>query len=263
MVVGFCVAAVYAVGLLRGRDDRHHRLGFVVPFVFAAIASVAQPLVGHVAGLRLASAQPSKLAAMELNIDAQRRAPLTIGGVIIDGRVRFGLDIPLLGSVISRSDVNATVPGLDDNAVADRPNDQLATMVHLSFQGMIGCGLTLVALGGWYWRRRRRGGDPLASRRFLYAAVAAGPLAVVALELGWMTTELGRQPWIVYRVMHIADAVSRDNAVWVSFTVLLLVYAGMITGAVAVLRSMARRWREGSAIELPTPYSPRHESLAE
>jgi cytochrome d ubiquinol oxidase subunit I len=88
------------------------------------------------------------------------------------------------------------------------------------------------------------------------AAVAAGPLAVVALELGWMTTELGRQPWIVYRVMHIADAVAHDNAIWVSFVVLLLVYAGMITGAVAVLRSMARRWRDGSELDLPTPYSP-------
>lgn len=256
MVVGFCVAAVYATGVLRGRDDRHHRLGFAVPFAFAAIASIAQPLVGHVAGLRLASAQPSKLAAMELSVDSQRRAPLTIGGVIIDGKVRFGLDIPLLGSAISRSDANASVPGLTDIPAADRPNDQLATMVHLSFQGMIGCGLTLVALAGWYWRRRRRGGDPLTSRRFLFAAVAAGPLAVLALELGWMTTELGRQPWIVYRVMHIADAVTHDNAIWASFVVLLLVYAGMITGAIAVLRSMARRWREGSALDLPTPYSP-------
>ncbi|HEX2783383.1 MAG TPA: cytochrome ubiquinol oxidase subunit I [Ilumatobacteraceae bacterium] len=97
----------------------------------------------------------------------------------------------------------------------------------------------------------------------MYAAVAAGPLAVLALELGWMTTELGRQPWIVYHVMHIRDAVSRDNAIWVSFAVLLLVYAGMVIGAVAVLRSMARRWREGSAIDLPTPYSSRHESVAE
>ena len=257
MVVGFCVAAVYATGMLRGRDDRHHRLGFAVPFAFAAIASIAQPVVGHVAGLRLASAQPSKLAAMELNVDSQRRAPLTLGGVIIDGKVRFGLDIPLLGSVISRSDANSVVPGLTDVPAADRPTDGLATMVHLSFQGMIGCGLTLVGLAGWYWRSRRRGRDPLASRRFLLAAVAAGPLAVLALELGWMTTELGRQPWIVYRVMHIADAVAHDNAIWVSFVVLLLVYAGMITGAVAVLRSMARRWREGSELDLPTPYSPR------
>jgi cytochrome bd ubiquinol oxidase subunit I len=263
MVVGFCVAAVYATGMLRGRDDRHHRLGFAVPFAFAAIASVAQPLVGHVAGLRLASAQPSKLAAMELNVDSQRRAPLTLGGVIIDGKVRYGLDIPLLGSVISRSNVNASVPGLTDEPAADRPDDQLATMVHWSFQGMIGCGLTLVALGTWYWRRRRRGGDPLASRRFLYAAVAAGPLSVLALELGWMTTELGRQPWIVYRVMHIADAVSHDDAVWVSFIVLVLVYTGMAIGTIAVLRSMARRWRAGSALDLPTPYSPQHVPVAE
>jgi cytochrome d ubiquinol oxidase subunit I len=256
MVVGFCVAAVYAVGVLRGRDDRHHRLGFAVPFAFAAIASLAQPLVGHVAGLRLASAQPSKLAAMELNMNTVQRAPLTIGGMIVDGQVKYGLDIPLLGSVISRSDVNASVPGLADIPAADRPNDQLATMVHLSFQGMIGCGLALVALAVWYWRRRRRGGDPFTSRRFLYAAVAAGPLSVLALELGWMTTELGRQPWIAYGVMRIDEAVAHDNAIWISFVVLVLIYVGMVAGAVAVLRSMARRWREGASLDLPTPYSP-------
>jgi cytochrome d ubiquinol oxidase subunit I len=234
-----------------------------VPFAFAAIASIAQPLIGHLAGMRLASAQPTKLAAMELSVGSERRAPLTIGGVLIDGEVRFGLDIPLLGSVISRSDPNGEVPGLADFPVADRPEDGLATMVHLSFQGMVGCGLTLVALGVWYWRRRRRGGDPLASRRFLIAAAAAGPLSVLALELGWMTTELGRQPWIVYRVMRVADAVSDDSAIWVSFVVLVLVYAGMVIGAIAVLRSMARRWRDGPTLDLPTPYSPDHVRVPE
>jgi cytochrome d ubiquinol oxidase subunit I len=192
---------------------------------------------------------------MELSLDAERRSPLTIGGVIIDGRVRFGVDIPVLGSVIARSNPNGLVPGLSEFPDADRPNDHLASAVHLSFQGMVGCGLALVGLAGWYWRLRRRGGDPLASRRFLYAAVAAGPLSVLALELGWMTTELGRQPWIVYRVMRVADAVARDNAVWASFVVLLLVYAGMVVGAIAVLRSMSRRWREGETLDLPTPYS--------
>jgi cytochrome d ubiquinol oxidase subunit I len=78
-----------------------------------------------------------------------------------------------------------------------------------------------------------------------------------------MTTELGRQPWIVYRVMHIADAVAHDNAIWVSFIVLVFVYGGMITGAVAVMRSMARRWREGSSLDLPTPYSPPHAPVGE
>jgi cytochrome d ubiquinol oxidase subunit I len=90
----------------------------------------------------------------------------------------------------------------------------------------------------------------------LWAAVLAGPLAVLALELGWFTTELGRQPWIVYRVMHVRDAVARGNAIWASFVVLLLVYTGMVVGAIAVLRSMARRWRAGADLDLPTPYSP-------
>jgi cytochrome d ubiquinol oxidase subunit I len=164
--------------------------------------------------------------------------------------------------VISRSNPNATVPGLSDFPDDERPNDRLASMVHLSFQAMVGCGLTLVALGGWYWLRRRRDGDPLASRRFLWAAVAGGPLAVLALEFGWMTTELGRQPWIVFRVMRIADAVASDNAVWASFAVLVVVYTGMVAGAVAVLRSMSRRWREGAALDLPTPYSPSHEPVS-
>jgi cytochrome d ubiquinol oxidase subunit I len=256
MVVGFCVAGVYAAGLLRGRDDRHHRLGFAVPFAFAVIASVTQPVVGHLAGLRLASAQPTKLASIELGVHSERRAPLTIGGVIIDGRVRFGLEVPVLGSLISRSNPNATVPGLADFSANERPTDQLATMVHLSFQAMVGAAFALLGLGAWYWRGRRRGGDPLGSRRFLWAAVLAGPLAVLALELGWFTTELGRQPWIVYRVMHVRDAVARGNAIWASFAVLLLVYTGMVVGAIAVLRSMARRWRAGADLDLPTPYSP-------
>jgi cytochrome d ubiquinol oxidase subunit I len=263
MVVGFSVAAVYATGMLRGRDDRHHRLGFAVPFAFAAIAAIAQPVVGHLAGLRLASAQPTKLAAMELNLESQSRSPLTIGGVIIDGEVRFGIDVPVLGSLISRSDPDATVPGLDDFPDDERPNDELATMVHLSFQTMVGCGLALAGIGAWWWGRRRTGHDPLSSRRFLFVAVAAGPLAVLALELGWMTTELGRQPWIVYRIMRIADAVSDDNAVWVSFVVLVVVYAAIGVGAIAVLLSMARRWREGSTLDLPTPYSPTHAEASE
>jgi cytochrome d ubiquinol oxidase subunit I len=256
MVVGFLVAAVYAAGLLQGRDNRHHRLGFAVPFAFAAIAALAQPVVGHLAGLRLASAQPTKLAAIELDIHSERRAPLTIGGVIINGKVRFGLDVPVLGSLISRSNPNAMVPGLADFPETDRPNDQLATMVHLSFQAMVACGFALIGLGGWYWRRRRGGNDPLGSGRFLRAAVVSGPLAVLALELGWFTTELGRQPWIAYRVMHVRDAVTRGNSIWASFAVLLVVYTGMVTGAILVLRSMARRWRDGADLDLPTPYSP-------
>ncbi|MET1048242.1 MAG: cytochrome ubiquinol oxidase subunit I [Acidimicrobiales bacterium] len=256
MVTGFVTAAVYAVGILRGRDDRHHRLGFAVPFAFAAVAALAQPVVGHLAGARLHEAQPTKLAAMDLAVDTRARAPLVVGGVLLDGEVRYGIEIPVLGSLIARGSPDRAVTGLDSFPEADRPRDGLATMVHWSFQGMVGIGLTLAALGVVWMLGSRRGRDPLDSRWFLRSAVLAGPLAVAALELGWVTTEVGRQPWVVYRLMRVEDAVTRGSGVWVSLVVLIVVYAGMTAGAVVTLRSMSRRWRAGEPLELPTPYSP-------
>jgi cytochrome bd ubiquinol oxidase subunit I len=255
MVTGFMVASVYAMGLLRRRDDRHHRLGFAVPFAFASVAALVQPLSGHVAGLRLAEGQPSKLAAMELATETERRSPLVIGGVLIDGEVRFGLEIPALGSLIARNDPDAVVTGFDAFAPDARPDDRLATMVHLGFQSMVAIGTALAAFGAWFWWRRRRGVDLLSSRRFLALAVLAGPASILAMELGWITTEVGRQPWIAYRVMRIDEAVTTSSAVWVTCGVLITVYVAMILTAIGVLRSMSRRWREGDSLDLPTPYS--------
>jgi cytochrome bd ubiquinol oxidase subunit I len=254
MVVGFVTAAVYAVGLLRGRDDRHHRLGFAVPFAFAMVAALAQPVVGHLLGARLNGTQPTKLAAIELADTTEKPSPLVIGGILIDGERRYAIEIPALGSLISRGSTDRAVAGLDEFAESDRPPDGLATMVHWSFQGMVGIGFALIALSGGFWIARRRGRDWLTSRRFLWAAVFAGPAAVVALELGWITTEVGRQPWIAYGIMRVEDAVTDRRGVWISLGVLVVVYTAMLTGAAFVLRSMARRWRSGETIDLPTPY---------
>jgi cytochrome d ubiquinol oxidase subunit I len=257
MVAGFVTAAVYARGMLLGRRDEHHRLGFTVPFAFAAIGALIQPLIGHIIGMRLASDQPSKLAAMELAVESESRAPLYLGGILVDGEQRFGVPIPWLGSLLSRSSINRAVPGLDEFSEADRPP---ATIVHLSFQTMIGCGLLMVAITLWFawrWRAAKRGGDdPFASRRFLQAAIGAGALAIIALESGWITTEVGRQPWIVFRVMRVEDAVTRNGGIWITFAIMITVYTAMGTAAVLVLRSMARRWRESGSVDLPTPYGP-------
>jgi cytochrome d ubiquinol oxidase subunit I len=148
------------------------------------------------------------------------------------------------------------VVGFDAMDADDRPRDGLATMVHWSFQAMVGLGLSLAALGAIYWLAVRGGRDLLASRRFLRLAVLAGPASVAALELGWITTEVGRQPWVVYRLMRVEDAVTRASGVWISLAALVVVYAAMTAGAVITLRSMARRWRAGDALALPTPYSP-------
>ena len=257
IVTGFLTAAVYATGMLRGRRDRHHVLGFTVPFAFAGVAALVQPLSGHFAGMRLYADQPSKLAAMELATTSERGAPLQLGGILIDGEVRYALarfrswDRCCRGAAFDR-----VVPGLDEFPPQDRPP---ATIVHLSFQAMIAAGLLMVAIALWFawrWRRARRGGlDVFDSTAFLRAAIVAGGLGVVALECGWITTEVGRQPWIVFDVMRVEDAVTANGGIWISLVVLIVIYTAMGVAAIVVLLSMARRWRETGDIDLPTPYT--------
>ena len=257
MVAGFAVASVYAVGMLRGRRDALHRLGFAIPFAFASAAAVAQPLVGHVLGLRVAGTQPAKLAAFELATTTESPSPLRLGGLLIDGKVRYALDIPHLGSIIARNSLTKGVQGLDTIPAADRPP---VNITHVAFQSMVGIGtlLAVVVTAYWFLRWRRRDLlDPATRghRLFLRAVGASGVLAVIALEAGWIATEVGRQPWIVYGVLRTTDAAGDNPHLWWLYGASLVLYTGMTVGAVMVLRSMARRWREGEE-DLPSPYGP-------
>lgn len=199
IVCGFLVASVYAVGMLRGRRDRAHRVGFTIAIAFAAVASFVQPLVGHVTGGRLATEQQSKLAAMELATTTESHAPLTIMGFLIDGEVRWGIDIPDIGSLIAGGSFDAVITGFDEIPPEDRPP---ANIVHWAFQAMVGCSMALAGLGVWWLFRRRHGRDDpdrvFDSVWFLRATAVSGLVAVLALWCGWTTTEVGRQPWIVY-----------------------------------------------------------------
>lgn len=253
LVVGFCVAAVMASGIRKGRDDRLHRIGLRTALTVATIAAVVQPFIGHVAGMRLATDQPSKLAAMELATDTRTNAPLTIGGVLVDGQVRWGVEIPGLGSLLARGATDRAITGLDDIAVDDRPP---ANVVHLSFQLMVAIGTALAALAVVLAWRRRRGHDPADTPWALRALVWAGPLAVVALQAGWTTTEVGRQPWIVYDVLRVRDAVTPNGGIWISFAVVTAVYLALGVATVLILRSMSDRWRHHADADLPTPYGP-------
>lgn len=253
MVAGFTVAGVYAAGLLRGRRDRHHRLGFIVPFVFASVAAVAQPFMGHVLGTGLADRQPAKLAAFELAETTESPSPLRIGGILVDGEVKWAIDIPRLGSLLAMNSLDEPVPGLDTIPEEDHPP---VNMTHLAFQTMVGIGSLLMAVVLLFWFCRRRGRDLLDNRWFLRFAAIAGPLAAIALEAGWIATEVGRQPWIVYGIMRTPEAVGDYTAsLWWLLGITTVVYGAMTVGAVVVLRSMARRWREG-ATDLPSPYAP-------
>lgn len=252
MVVGFSVAGVYAVGMLRGRRDAHHRLGFMVPFVFASVAALVQPVVGHLLGGNLGDRQPAKLAAFELAETTESPSPLRIGGLYVDGEVHGAIDIPYLGSLLAQNSFTEPVRGLDTIPPENHPP---INITHWAFQTMVGIGTLLMVSVLVFWLARWRGHDPLRWRWFLRLCVLAGPLAVLALEAGWVATEVGRQPWVVYDVMRTAEAATERGGLWWLLGGSVVLYAALTVAATTVLRSMARRWRAGEA-GLPSPYSP-------
>jgi cytochrome d ubiquinol oxidase subunit I len=237
VVAGFLVASVYAVALLRGRRDRYHRLGFLLAFTVAAAVVPVQIGVGDWAAHFVATNQPVKLAAMEGVFRTARGVPLHLGGIERDGELRYAIEIPYGLSLLAHWDPHAEIAGLDRVPVADRPP---VTVVHWAFQLMVASGLAMLALAGWFalawWRRR----DLPRSRWFLRAAALAGAAAVLALEAGWVTTEVGRQPWIVWGVMRTSEAVSNAPGLRYGLYLLLAVYTALTVATVYVLRRLAR-----------------------
>jgi cytochrome bd ubiquinol oxidase subunit I len=253
MVAGFGIASVYAVGILRGRRDRYHSLGFALPFLLAAVATPIQLAVGDTAARAIAHDQPSKFASMEYVLQTGPRQTEWLGGVLVDRKVKFGIGIPDLDSLLVGFSPDKVVTGLDQVPADERPPSP--TLLHLAFDTMVGIGSLLLALSAWFgvawWRRR----SLPRSRWFWRAAAVAGVGAVVALECGWVVTEVGRQPWVAYRLMRTADAVTGAGGIWVSLTVVVLLYAALGAGIVVSLRGLSRRWRRQDLAK-DLPYGP-------
>ncbi|MGI5240120.1 cytochrome ubiquinol oxidase subunit I [Dactylosporangium sp. CA-139066] len=257
IVAGFLVAGVYAAAMLKGRRDRYHRLGFLIAFVTAAVVMPVQIVVGDVAAREVFKHEAAKFAAIEAVPDTGTHVPETIGGVVIAGRVRYGIGIPNGASLLAGYRPGTEIRGLDAIPADVRPPDHLVTIVHLSFDVMVGTGFALLALAawfGWAWWRRR---DLPRSRWFLRAAAAAGVVSVVALESGWVVTEVGRQPWTVVGLLLTRDAVNTSGNMWAFFAGTLLLYIAVGVGAILVLRSMRRRWAAaGPPRSVEVPYGP-------
>ena len=202
--------------------------------------------MGDWAARRIAETQPVKLAAIEGLQRTQTGAPFTLGGFYDEGRgeVRFGLEVPKLLSLLAHHDPNAEVIGLESVKPADRPP---VNVVRFAFQTMVAIGTGLALLGTLFfvtWFRKRR----LPRSRWFYRAVmAAGPLSFVALIAGWITTEVGRQPWIVYEVMRTTQAVTSADGLEVGYAVLVAVYVSLGAGVVWLLRRLRRPETEVSS----------------
>jgi len=233
IVAGFLVAATYAWGFLRGRWGRYERTALTIALSAAAIAAPLQVVIGDWAAREVATAQPTKLAALEGLGQTTSGASEHLLGWYNGHEVIYGIEIPRLLSLLAFHDPDATVQGLDAVPLEDQPP---VNVVRFAFQTMVGIGTLLALLGAVYLYVRLRRKRLPRSRWFYRAAVAAGPLSVVALIAGWITTEVGRQPWVVYGVMRTEDAVTGASGIPVGYGALVLVYLGLAVGVWWLLR---------------------------
>ena len=226
MVVGFGLASIYAIGMLRGRRERRHRLGLLIPLTVGCLLAPVQIFVGDVAARGVADHQPSKFAAFECIEETGPDQTEYIGGICTDDGVKYGIGIPGLDSWLVGFSTDTVVTGLDQ--IPDDEEPPANTLLHLAFDAMVGIGFGLLALGGWLawsWRKRRDIPDGRAGKWFLRAVSVSGIGAVVAMESGWIVTEVGRQPWIVYEVMRTEEAVTGAGGLWFWFGGAVLLYA--------------------------------------
>jgi cytochrome d ubiquinol oxidase subunit I len=235
IATGFAVAAIHAFFLLRDRRNAFHRNALGMALALACTSAPLQLISGDFSARSVAKLQPAKLAAMEVLYQTQTGAPLRLGGIPDDESrtARFALTIPRGLSFLANRDPNSKILGLDQFPRDDWPNVRL---VHWSFDLMVLCGLALIALSmavGWLaWKHR---GVP-DGKWILRTIVAAGPLGFIAIEAGWMVTELGRQPWIIYGVMRTEEAVTPMQKIAIPFVIFTLIYIFLSVALLFLLR---------------------------
>jgi cytochrome d ubiquinol oxidase subunit I len=252
IVVGFVMAGLYAWGALQGRWGRYEKTALAVPLAVAALATPVQVLVGDWVARDVAKEQPVKLAALEGLPKTTKGAGSHILGWYDGHEVKGGLEIPKLLSFLAFHNPNAEVKGLDIVPADQRPP---VNVVRFAFQSMVGIGVALATLGTLFLYVRVRKRRLPVSRWFYRAVVVAAPMSLVALIAGWITTEVGRQPWVVYGVMRTSEAVTGADGIPVGYGTLLIVYSALVGAVFWVLRRLSRAPLEPFD-ELPPPSTP-------
>ena len=260
LVGGFLIASVYAFAMLRGRRDRYHRLGFLIGFTVAAIATPVQMGVGDALARWVFVDQPGKFASIEMVPKTSSDVPEVLFGHLNSKyQVVGGLPIPGLASILSdpKEGTSTVVKGLNTIPAEDRPTTSEVNVTHLAWDIMVGLGTLLFLLTLWYWASWILRRDMPRSKWFLRAAAASGFLSVVTLEAGWTVSEVGRQPWIVYEKMKVDEAATANTGVWVTFILVMCLYVGLGVTTILVLRGMSRRFRRAEGFdESDSPYGP-------
>jgi cytochrome d ubiquinol oxidase subunit I len=243
--VAFATAGAYAWAILRNhRPGRlaYNRFAITIALVIGGLTAVAQPLVGDFMARRTHEAQPAKLAALEGQFRSEHGAPLRIGGLPDPEarETRWAVEIPYGLSILATHDPNGLIVGLEEFPREDWP---ATVIVHLAFQVMVGAGFGMMGVAILYWGvrwlDRRRGVDWAVRRPLLALLAVSAPLGFLALEAGWIVTEAGRQPWVIYGVMRTRDAVTPVGNVAASLAGFALLYGGLALTLVILLRRLA------------------------
>ncbi len=234
VATGFACAAVYATAMLRGRRTAYERRGLALGMTLVAFWILPLGVGGDLAGRLLHENQPAKLAAMEGLRETTKGAPLTIGGIVEDGESKYGIEIPYGLSLLVGRDPDTVVKGLEEFPPDERPP---VAPVRYGFTVMIGIGTLLGAAFLAYWLARWRRPRWLERTWLLRLLVACGPLSFVAIEAGWVVTEMGRQPWIIYGYRRVSDALTTSTLVDVMFVTFTLLYVLLSVVCVSALRS--------------------------
>ncbi len=240
VATGFGIAAVYAIHILRGKRGAYYRKGLLLGMALGAIAIPLQIFTGDLSARSLVGLQPAKLAAMEGVFHTEQGAPIKIGGIVDDktGQVLYTFEIPDGLSILGKGDPHATITGLDKFAPQDQPDP---FFVHPSFDGMVGSGFFVLFIAGLFWLLYfRRNRVVPENRLLLWGIVLSGPLSFVAIELGWMVTELGRQPWVIYGILRTQDAVTTAPGLDISFLVFSVIYVVLAITLTVLLLRLAR-----------------------
>ena len=223
---GFVVAGIHAFMLLRDPQNRFHKAALAIALVVGGVTAILQPLSGDLLAKSVAKTQPVKLAAFEGQFETETGASFRIGGIPDEsaGVTRYAIEIPYGLSILAYGDPNATVKGLNDFPTDARPP---VAIVHIAFQIMVACGVAMMLIALWgalLYLRKRKTRAWLESKLFLRVLVAAAPLGFVAIETGWVVTEVGRQPWIIQGVMRTSEAVTPMPGLVVPFLTFTLLY---------------------------------------
>ena len=243
-VAAFAVAAIYAIVLLRGHRETYYQRGLLLPMILGTVVAPVQAYIGDLSAKTVAHTQPVKLAAMEGLFRTTVGAPLRILGIADPAtqQTYFSIEIPKLLSYLADGRFNAKIQGLDAFPRGDWPN---VPVVHLAFDVMVGAGALMILLPIWFWVLYWRHGRTVPhSRLMLWAAALTGPLAFLALEAGWMVTELGRQPWIIQGVMRTSQGVTPVPGAGLTFFIVFLsIYLVLATTLIWLLLRLSRQVR--------------------